>query len=67
MIFVYIYLYSEEMMHMPHMPEMLSACDYEIPLLLSSQIAQTDDPRYGGFMQEQFHVDPVIAALYCPG
>ncbi len=43
---------------MQHLPEMLSACDREIPFLLSSQVLGTGDTRWGGFMLEQFHVDP---------
>ena len=43
---------------MLHMPEMLSAWDREIPRLLSSQITDMSDGRFGGFMLEQFHVDP---------
>jgi len=49
---------NEGIERMQHMPEMLSACDREIPVLLSSQVLGSGDTRYGGFMLEQFHVDP---------
>lgn len=43
---------------MLHIPEMLSAWDREIPGLLSSQIMDGGESRFGGFMLEEFHVDP---------
>ncbi len=43
---------------MHHLTEMMAACDRGIPGLLSAQISFQEDSRLGGFMLDQYHVDP---------
>lgn len=38
--------------------EVIAACDQAVPAILASQVIDRSDTRYGGFMSEQFHVDP---------
>lgn len=38
--------------------EVIAACDQAVPAILASQVTDCADSRYGGFMSEQFHVDP---------
>ncbi|MBQ8554828.1 MAG: hypothetical protein IJ438_03035 [Clostridia bacterium] len=43
---------------MTHCQELLARHDGYIEALLARQITQQNDPRYGGFWTEQFHVEP---------
>ncbi len=45
-------------MSIPHRSELLLHHDAYISSLLNRQITEPDDPRYGGFWTENFHVEP---------
>lgn len=38
--------------------ELMAACELAVPSILASQVTDSSDRRFGGFMSDQFHVDP---------